>query len=101
MESQESLETSKELGWVQITEDDKKAVAERKKKKKQKDKKEATAKKRLTEKLAKVDANVAAEKKKMEKTLEQAKRQAVNRAKVTNGKGVGGRKGGICYPCVY
>jgi hypothetical protein len=101
MESQESLENGKGLGWIKVSEEDKKARVERKKKKKQKDKKEAAATKRMSEKLAKVDATVAAETKKMEKTMEQAKRRALNKEKATGVKGVGGKKGLFCSPCVY
>jgi hypothetical protein len=88
----EPLETDKVLNWVKITDDDKKALAESKKKKKLKVKKEAAAKKRMNERLAKVDATVAAERKKMDKAVEQAKRKAMNKEKVTSVKRVGAKK---------
>jgi hypothetical protein len=89
----EFLEADKVVNWVKITDKDKKALAESKKKKKLKDKKEEAAKKRMTEKLAKVDATVAAEKKKMDKAVEQAKRKAMNKEKVASVKRVGAKKG--------
>jgi hypothetical protein len=98
MESQESLETSKELGWIKFSDGDKEARADKKKKKKLKDKKEAAATKRMTEKLAKVNATAAAENKKMEKTMEQAKRRALNKEKLTAAKEVRGKKGLFCSP---
>ncbi len=94
---QEPLETDEVLNWVTITDNDKKALAESKKKKKQKDRKEVAAKKRMTEKLEKVDATVAAEKKKMEKNMEQAKRKAMNKEKATSVKRVGPKKGWFCF----
>jgi hypothetical protein len=89
----EPLETDKVLNWVKITDNDKKALVEKKKKKKQNDKKEAAAEKRLAEKFTKVDATGAAEKKKMEKNMEQAKRKAMNKEKTNSAKRVGPKKG--------
>jgi DNA primase catalytic subunit len=99
--TQESLERDQVLNWVKITEHDKKALAEKKKKKKMKDKKEAAGKKRMTEKLAKVDATIVADKKKMEKNMEQAKKRALNKEKVTRVKGAGGKKGLFCVVLCY
>jgi hypothetical protein len=82
-----------EVKWVQVTDKDKKNLADRKKKKKLKDKKEAAAKKRMTEKLAKVDATGAEERKKMEKAVEQAKKKALNKEKVTGVNRVGHKNG--------
>jgi hypothetical protein len=100
MESQESLETSKGLGWINVSDEDKRARAEKKKKKKLKDKKEAAAKKRMCEKLDKVNATDAGETKKMEKTMEQAKRRALNKEKLAGAKEVGGKKGLFCSPVI-
>jgi hypothetical protein len=83
----------KVLNWVKITDDDKKALGEKKKKKKQNDKREAAAEKRLTEKFTQVDATGAAEKKKMEKNMEQAKRKAMNKEKAASAKRAGPKKG--------
>jgi hypothetical protein len=80
------------VAWVKPTAMEKNAQAEKKKKRKNKEKREKAGKKCMTDKLAKVSANDTAEQKKMEKSMDQAKRRALNKDKATTAKGGGAKK---------
>jgi hypothetical protein len=75
--------------WVKPTAMEKKVLAE----KMNKEKREVAGKRCIAEeKLAKISANDTAEQKKMEKSMEQAKRKAVNKDKGTTTKRAGAKK---------
>jgi DUF917 family protein len=94
---EEPIEMDRKVNWVQVTKENKTALAEKKKKKKQKEKKEGAAAKRMLLKRAKVDAADAEEQDKLKKVVEQAKSKAVRKGKVTSVKRAGAKKGWFCF----
>jgi hypothetical protein len=94
---EEPIEMDRKVNWVQVTKENKTALAEKKKKKKQKERKEGAAAKRMLLKRAKVDAADAEEQDKLKKVVEQAKSKAVRKGKVTSVKRAGAKKGWFCF----